>query len=78
MLIPGGSHFKDWAGVEGCPVVLSTDDVGVFGSPLSNEYRIVAREFGLDREAVCKLARGAMDVIFGGEEEKERLRGLMW
>ncbi|KAK1827942.1 Metallo-dependent hydrolase [Podospora conica] len=74
----GGHHFKDWMGVEGCRVVLATDDVGVFGSPLSNEYRIVANEFGLGRAEICALARGAVDVIFGGEAEKERLRGLMW
>ncbi|KAK0753444.1 hypothetical protein B0T18DRAFT_385496 [Schizothecium vesticola] len=71
-------HFQDWAGVEGCWVVLATDDVGVFGSPLSNEYRIVAEEFGLGRAEICALARGVVDVIFGGEREKERLRGLMW
>jgi len=52
--------------------------VGVFGSPLSNEYRLVARHFGLGREEICSLARGAIDVIFGGDEEKERLRSLMW
>jgi len=52
--------------------------VGVFGSPLSNEYRLVAQHFGLRRADICSLARGAIDVIFEGEEEKERLRSLMW
>jgi adenosine deaminase len=52
--------------------------VGVFGSPLSNEYALIAEHFGLTREEICALAMGAIDCIFGGEEEKERLRGLTW
>lgn len=55
-----------------------TDDVGVFGSSLSNEYALIAQHFSLDRQEICDLARSAVDVIFGGEEEKDRLRGLMW
>jgi adenosine deaminase len=52
--------------------------VGVFGSPLSNEYRLVAEHFNLDRDDICRLAREAIDGIFGGEKEKERLRRVMW
>lgn len=55
-----------------------TDDVGVFGSPLSNEYALIARHFNIDRSEICELARAAVETIFGGEEEKERLRELMW
>ncbi|PBP27824.1 hypothetical protein BUE80_DR001136 [Diplocarpon rosae] len=46
--------------------------------PLSNEYALVSEHFGLSRTDLCDLARGAVDTIFGGEEEKARLRGLMW
>ncbi|KAJ3526350.1 hypothetical protein NM208_g11232 [Fusarium decemcellulare] len=73
-----GHHFGHWSGVEGPKISLGTDDVGVFGSPLSNEYRLVAEHFDLDRSAVCGLARQAIGSIFGGEEEKERLRRIMW
>lgn len=52
--------------------------MGVFGSPLSNEYRLVAEHFNLDRAAICSLARQGIDAIFGGEQEKERLRQIMW
>jgi adenosine deaminase len=55
-----------------------TDDVGVFGSTLSNEYSLIAEHFGLNREEICKLAWGAIDTIFGSEDEKKRLRDLMW
>ncbi|KAF5666415.1 adenosine deaminase [Fusarium heterosporum] len=73
-----GHHFGHWKGVKGPRIALSTDDVGVFGSPLSNEYKLVAQHFGLDKQAICELARQPIDAIFGGEEEKARLRGMMW
>ncbi|KAI1026827.1 hypothetical protein LB505_000746 [Fusarium chuoi] len=73
-----GHHFGHWRGVNGPNISLSTDDVGVFGSPLSNEYRLVAEHFGLDRQAICELARQPIDGIFGGEREKERLRDITW
>ncbi|KAJ9136762.1 Metallo-dependent hydrolase [Pleurostoma richardsiae] len=80
-MITGGfeaHHFGDWWRVEECVVVLCTDDVGVFGSPLSNEYRLVAQHFKLTRKEICTLARKGIEVIFGGDEEKERLRKIMW
>lgn len=55
-----------------------TDDVGVFGSSLSNEYALIAEHFKLNREDICELARGATDTIFGSDEEKNRLREIMW
>lgn len=57
---------------------MKTDDVGVFGSHLSNEYRLVAHHFGLGRQEICSLARKGIDVIFGSQEDKEWLRGTMW
>lgn len=57
--------------------LLQTDDVGVFGSPLSNEYRLVAEHFGLSESEIRALARKGIEVIFGGEEEKQRLRQIM-
>ncbi|KAM7222363.1 hypothetical protein V8F06_002141 [Rhypophila decipiens] len=74
----GDHHFQEWYKVKNCNIVLGTDDVGVFGSPLSNEYALVAEHFGLSRSEICALARQGIDVIFSGEEEKERLRRLMW
>lgn len=73
----GDHHFGEWWGSE-CPVVLCTDDVGVFGSELSNEYRLVEEHFKLGREEMLKLARSGIEVIFGGEDEKSRLRKIMW
>lgn len=59
------------------PSPTQTDDVGVFGSPVSNEYRLVAEHFGLSEPEIRTLARKGIDVIFGGEEEKQRLREIM-
>jgi adenosine deaminase len=57
--------------------LFQTDDVGVFGSPLSNEYALVARYFGLGRAEICALVRKGVEVIFGGDEEKTRLRRIL-
>lgn len=54
-----------------------TDDVGVFGSPLSQEYRLASTHFNLDRQFIHVLASESIDCIFGGEQEKERLRAIM-
>lgn len=55
-----------------------TDDVGVFGSPVSNEWRLIQHHFKLTRAEILELVRKGIDVIFGGEEEKQRLRRIMW
>ncbi|KAK4123826.1 Metallo-dependent hydrolase [Parathielavia appendiculata] len=71
-------HFGEWWKAADAVVVLSTDDVGIFGSPLSNEYALAAQHFGLSRAHICGLIRKGLDVIFGGEEEKSRLRDILW
>ncbi|GAC99302.1 hypothetical protein PHSY_006903 [Pseudozyma hubeiensis SY62] len=43
---------------------ISTDDSGVFGSPLSNEYRLVMDSFGLGEREVFELARRTLDATF--------------
>ncbi|KAI9831340.1 MAG: hypothetical protein M1819_005114 [Sarea resinae] len=70
-------HFGAWWRQEGHPIALCTDDVGVFLSPLSAEYALVAHHFGLSRADLVALSRRAIDMIFAGEAEKERLRSLV-
>ncbi|KZF26601.1 Metallo-dependent hydrolase [Xylona heveae TC161] len=77
-MITGGvenHHFGYWKN-KGCPIALSTDDVGVFCSPLSNEYFLAASHFNLSFAEIVQLCKGAVEVIFGGDEEKDRLRSL--
>ncbi|TRX87999.1 hypothetical protein FHL15_011101 [Xylaria flabelliformis] len=71
-------HFGDWWHVDGPVVVPCTDDVGVFGSPVSNEWALIQEHFHLGRNDILGLARKGIDVIFGGEEQKARLREIMW
>ncbi|ETS84005.1 hypothetical protein PFICI_05881 [Pestalotiopsis fici W106-1] len=71
-------HFGEWWKVDGVVVVPCTDDVGVFGSPVSNEWRLIEEHFKLEKEELFKLARKGIEVIFGGEDDKERLRDIMW
>ncbi|KAK7530734.1 uncharacterized protein J3D65DRAFT_639377 [Phyllosticta citribraziliensis] len=68
-------HFGMWR-TSGVGVALSTDDVGVFCSTLSQEYMLAIKHFGLSVEDVCELCLGAARISFGEEEEKERLRKL--
>lgn len=53
-----------------------TDDVGIFCSPLSQEYYLAARHFKLSTQDVMDLCKGVVDMIFAGPEEKARLRQL--
>ncbi|KAI1821002.1 Metallo-dependent hydrolase [Xylaria intraflava] len=71
-------HFGEWWRVDGPVVVPCTDDVGMVGSPLSNEWALIQQYFHLGRDDILGLARKGIDVIFGGEEQKARLRDIMW
>lgn len=51
--------------------------MGFFCSPVSNEYLLAASHFGLWRIDVLYLCRRAVSAIFGGDEEKNRLWGLL-
>ena len=65
-------HFGEWWATE-CPVALSTDDVGVFESALSNEYLIAATAFGLGQVQLVALAKRASKAAFAGQGRMERL-----
>ena len=58
-------------------VWMQTDDVGVFGSKLSNEYLLVAEAFSLSRNDLISLCERAVEAIFGEEHHKQRLRALI-
>jgi len=58
----------------GCTNDSQTDDVGVFCSPLSNEYELAAKHFRLSPAEIRKLCEGALESIFTGEDEKDRIR----
>ncbi|PNH12271.1 Adenosine deaminase-like protein, partial [Tetrabaena socialis] len=65
-------HFAELYGA-GHPVVLCTDDSGVFGTTLSREYAIAAMAFNLQVVELQQLARKSVAYTFANEEEKQRL-----
>ncbi|KAI0019032.1 Metallo-dependent hydrolase [Xylariomycetidae sp. FL0641] len=71
-------HFGEWWQVDGTIVVPCTDDVGVFGSPPSNEWRLIQEHFHLQREEILALAREGTNVVFADDDLKNRLRASMW
>ena len=58
----------------GHPVVLCTDDSGVFSTSLSREYAIAAAAFELDQVTLLTLAESAIEFCFLSPEDKEILR----
>ncbi|WPG97680.1 Hypothetical protein R9X50_00046000 [Acrodontium crateriforme] len=65
-------HFREWSMTEN-PIALSTDDVGIFGSPLSNEYLLAAHYFKLGSQQLIDLSRSAALATFAGKERLIRL-----
>jgi aminodeoxyfutalosine deaminase len=57
----------------GIPVTLSTDDPGMFGVELNDEYVGVATAFGLSRAELTELARTGMRAALCDETTRRRL-----
>ena len=51
--------------------------MGIFESPLSNEYAIAMTHFGLDKDGAVQLVRGAVECCFGDVAQKDRVHGLL-
>ncbi|KAL8703723.1 MAG: hypothetical protein Q9201_003096 [Fulgogasparrea decipioides] len=68
-------HFRDWwRRRDRGAVILCTDDVGIFLSPLSQEYLLAAEHFGLSREDLVDLCEAASVMIWAGDDEAKRIR----
>ncbi|XP_061345509.1 N6-mAMP deaminase [Gastrolobium bilobum] len=66
-------HFVDLYNTKH-PLILCTDDSGVFSTSLSNEYKIAASSLGLGRKEMFDLSKNAVDFIFADSLVKEDLR----
>ncbi|XP_024987880.1 adenosine deaminase-like protein [Cynara cardunculus var. scolymus] len=55
------------------PIVLCTDDSGVFSTNLSNEYALAANTFGLGKAELFELAKRAVNFIYAGNRVKMEL-----
>lgn len=56
---------------------IQTDDVGFFCSPVSQEYYLASKHFGLARADLIGLCKRGINSIFGGSHEKNRLLTLL-
>ncbi|KAL1829813.1 hypothetical protein ACET3Z_008225 [Daucus carota] len=65
-------HFEDLYRSKH-PIVLCTDDAGVFSTSLSKEYSLASSTFGIGKKEMFHLARNAIDFIFAGDGVKKAL-----
>lgn len=59
---------------KGLLVTLNTDDPGVEGTTLAEEFRYMERTFGLDPEQERTILENSVNAAFAGERTKEELR----
>lgn len=70
----GEHHMREYAQL-GHPIVLCTDDCGVFATTLTREYELAAAHLGVGAAQFCELARAAPQCIIGAPESvRERVR----
>jgi adenosine deaminase/aminodeoxyfutalosine deaminase len=50
----------------GVPIVIDTDDPGLFGCTVTGEYELLASRFGFSREEVVTIARNGFEFAFKG------------
>lgn len=58
------------------PLILCTDDAGVFSTSLSTEYALASSTFGLRKREMFELARKAINFVFAGDEVKQKLEEI--
>ncbi|RYR76210.1 hypothetical protein Ahy_A01g000818 [Arachis hypogaea] len=68
-------HFVDLYNAKH-PLVLCTDDSGVFSTSLSNEYKIAASSLGLGRKQMFELSKNSVEFIFADNVVKDELREI--
>jgi adenosine deaminase len=57
----------------GVVVTLNSDDPAMFGSWLSDEYRVAREVFGYDDEDLADIARAGVRASFAGDDLKARI-----
>ncbi|XP_061450954.1 adenosine deaminase-like protein isoform X1 [Rhineura floridana] len=66
-------HFRFWYKT-GHPIVLCTDDKGVFATDLSREYQLVADTFQLSKTQIWDLSYDAINYIFASSHTTAKLK----
>jgi len=65
------AHHFDTLRAAGHPLILCTDDAGVFNTSLSQEYHIAGSTFGISRKELFNLASNATQYIFATQHRTE-------
>lgn len=65
-------HLKD----HNVPIILCTDDKGLFSCTLSGEYEIASKYLAWNHTVLYELSRSAIDHIFASDEVKNILRKI--
>jgi adenosine deaminase len=74
--VPAGcAHPLGALDAAGCAVTIDADDPALFGTSVTDEYGLVAEEFGLD--AMLRFAANAIDASFAPAETKARLHARL-
>ena len=60
--------------IAGHPLVLCTDDSGVFSTSLSKEYALAAEAFELSCDQLFQLAYASIEHSFASSDEKAALK----
>ncbi|KAB1221842.1 Adenosine deaminase-like protein [Morella rubra] len=68
-------HFVDLYNAKH-PLILCTDDAGVFSTSLSREYSLAAAAFGLGKGEMFQLAKNAIAFIFEDDGVKQDLTSI--
>ncbi|KAA8515486.1 hypothetical protein F0562_018903 [Nyssa sinensis] len=68
-------HFADLYNAKH-PIVLCTDDAGVFSTSLSGEYSLASSAFDLGKKEMFQLARNTTELIFADDEVKQEVREI--
>ncbi|CAN0912660.1 N6-mAMP deaminase [Linum grandiflorum] len=68
-------HFADLYKAKH-PMVLCTDDSGVFSTSLSKEYSLASSAFGLGRKELFQLARDSVEFVFADGFVKQELKDI--
>lgn len=68
-------HFVDLYNARH-PLILCTDDSGVFSTSLSHEYALAASTFGLGKTDMFLLVRNAIEFIFADDSVKKTLKQI--
>ena len=62
----------------GIKVTLNTDDMGIEGTTLADEFRYMEKEFGLTAEQEKVILENSVEAAFTSDSVKEELRSILW